>query len=63
MITGMIGKSPKEVTLMSEFIDKEKLIQRLSDVINTAPMTYAGGLALAIDIVRSAPVVNKKEEE
>lgn len=49
--------------LMVEYIDKGKLIQELSDVINTAPMTYAGGLGLALSIVRRAPVVNIEKEE
>lgn len=43
---------------MAEYIEREALIKRIGDILNTAPMTYAGGLGLALSSVRSAPTAD-----
>lgn len=44
--------------MAEEYIGREALIKEIGDILNTAPMTYAGGLALALNSVRSAPAAD-----
>lgn len=43
---------------MAEYIEREALIKRIGDILNTAPMIYGGGLALALTSVRSIPAAD-----
>lgn len=44
--------------MAEEYIGREALIKGIVDIINTAPMIYAGGLGLALNSVRSAPAAD-----
>ena len=46
---------------MPEYIDREILQKEISEILHTAPLTYAGGLMLAADAVRTAPAADVRE--